>query len=36
MFFIAGGDVAAARRAAIETGARLLPVAWAWEGVRTW
>ena len=36
MFFIAGDDVAAARRAAIETGARLLPVAWAWEGVRTW
>jgi D-glycero-alpha-D-manno-heptose-7-phosphate kinase len=36
MFFIAGDDVAAARRAAIETGARLLPVAWAWEGVRAW
>jgi D-glycero-alpha-D-manno-heptose-7-phosphate kinase len=36
MFFIAGDDVAEARRAAIEAGARLLPVAWAWEGVRTW
>ena len=36
MFFIAGDDVPGARRAAIETGARLLPVAWAWEGVRTW
>jgi len=36
MFFIAGDDVAGARRAAVENGARLLPVTWAWEGVRTW
>jgi hypothetical protein len=36
MFFLAGDDVAAARRAAVEAGARLLPVEWSWEGVRTW
>ena len=36
MFFIAGDDVAAARRAAVAAGARLLPVVWAVEGVRTW
>ena len=36
MFFIAGDDVAAARRAAVAVGARLLPVVWAVEGVRTW
>ena len=36
MFFIAGRDVASARRAAVAAGARLLPVVWAAEGVRTW
>ncbi len=36
MFFIAGDDVAAARRAAAEAGAQLLPVEWSWDGVRTW
>ena len=36
MFFLAGDDVAAARRAAVEAGAHLLPVAWSSEGVRTW
>jgi D-glycero-alpha-D-manno-heptose-7-phosphate kinase len=36
MFFIAGDDVTAARRAAVAAGARLLPVVWAVEGVRTW
>ena len=36
MFFIAGDDVTAARRAAVAVGARLLPVVWAVEGVRTW
>jgi D-glycero-alpha-D-manno-heptose-7-phosphate kinase len=36
MFFVAGDDVAAARRAAVSAGARLLPVVWAAEGVRTW
>jgi D-glycero-alpha-D-manno-heptose-7-phosphate kinase len=36
MFFIAGDDVAAARRAAVEAGARLLPVEWSREGVRAW
>ena len=36
MFFLAGNDIAAARRAAVEAGARLLPVEWSWEGVRTW
>jgi D-glycero-alpha-D-manno-heptose-7-phosphate kinase len=36
MFFLAGDDVAAARRAALDAGARLLPVEWSWEGVRTW
>jgi hypothetical protein len=36
MFFLAGDDVAAARRAAVEAGAHLLPVEWSWEGVRTW
>jgi D-glycero-alpha-D-manno-heptose-7-phosphate kinase len=36
MFFVAGNDVAAARRAAVAAGARLLPVVWAPDGVRTW
>ena len=36
MFFVAGDDVAAARRAAVGASARLLPVVWAAEGVRTW
>lgn len=36
MFFVAGDDVAAARRAAVSAGARLLPVVWAEDGVRTW
>jgi D-glycero-alpha-D-manno-heptose-7-phosphate kinase len=36
MFFIAGDDVPGARRSALEAGARLLPVAWAHEGVRVW
>ncbi len=36
MFFVAGDDIAAARRAAVGAGARLLPVVWAEDGVRTW
>jgi D-glycero-alpha-D-manno-heptose-7-phosphate kinase len=36
MFFVAGDDVTAARRAAVSAGARLLPVVWAVDGVRTW
>lgn len=36
MFFVAGDDVAGARRAAVAAGARLLPVVWAPDGVRTW
>lgn len=36
MFFVAGADVAAGRRAAVAAGARLLPVVWASDGVRTW
>lgn len=36
MFFVAGDDVEAARRAAREAGATLLPVRWAAEGVRVW
>jgi D-glycero-alpha-D-manno-heptose-7-phosphate kinase len=34
MFFLAGRDVAAVRDAAVAQGARLLPVEWAWTGVR--
>jgi D-glycero-alpha-D-manno-heptose-7-phosphate kinase len=36
MFFVAGDDIAAARRAAVAAGARLLPVVWAPDGVRVW
>ncbi len=36
MFFIAGDDIGAARRAVVGAGAQLLPVEWSWEGVRTW
>jgi galactokinase/mevalonate kinase-like predicted kinase len=36
MFFVAGDDVTAARRAAVVAGASLLPVVWAADGVRTW
>jgi D-glycero-alpha-D-manno-heptose-7-phosphate kinase len=34
MFFLAGDDVDAARRAAMALGARILPVEWAMQGVR--
>ncbi|HTY07234.1 MAG TPA: hypothetical protein VMC86_12000 [Gemmatimonadales bacterium] len=36
MFFLAGDEVAAAVAAARETGATVLPVAWAAEGARAW
>lgn len=34
MFFITGDDIAAAADAARSAGAQVLPVRWAWEGVR--
>lgn len=36
MFFVIGGDPARAARAAAEQGSTVLPLQWAWEGVRVW
>jgi D-glycero-alpha-D-manno-heptose-7-phosphate kinase len=36
MFFLTGDDPRAALDAAHHAGATVLPVAWAWEGVRAW
>jgi galactokinase/mevalonate kinase-like predicted kinase len=36
MFFIIGDDPARAARAAAEQGSTVLPLQWAWEGVRVW
>jgi D-glycero-alpha-D-manno-heptose-7-phosphate kinase len=36
MFFLAGDDVAAAKAAALASGAELLPVSWEPEGARLW
>ena len=36
MFFVIGGDSAPAARIAAEFGSTVLPLEWAWEGVRVW
>ena len=36
MFFVIGGDPVRAARVAVEQGATVLPLTWAWEGVRVW
>lgn len=36
MFFLIGGDPVPAARVAREQGATVLPLQWAWEGVRVW
>ncbi len=36
MFFIIGGDPARAARVAMDQGSTVVPLQWAWEGVRVW